>query len=123
MVCLIATMALMSSCQKQEDLIVGTWKLEELTCTPDNPMMSSFMKDLTFTFNADNTCTMALTIFGETDTDNGTYTISNDKLTITIDGEPAVCDVLELNKKNLEFVVEETDEDGTISLDMKFKRQ
>lgn len=123
MVCLVATMTMMTSCQKQEDLIVGSWKMSEIKCTPENPLLVLFMNNITFTFNADNTFSMTTVVFDETDTQNGTYSIADDKLTLIVEGDPMVCDVLTLDKKTLEFVMTETDEDQTFSIDMKFNRQ
>ena len=123
-VCFVATLAMFSSCSKsQEDLIVGTWKCTSVTCEPENPW-TNLMLGFTFVFNAD--MTMSATAFGETD--NGAYTIGNNKLTATYDGETIVFDIKKLDKKELTLVYTDVDEDDegnpvTYTMTLGFTRQ
>ena len=114
-VCFVAALASMTSCTKsQEDLIIGSWKATSVTSEPANPFIS-LLNGTVFTFNADNTFSMALTFLGETDSTMGTYTIADNKLTLTAEGETIVCDVQTLDKEKLVFSMTETDEDGTMT--------
>lgn len=128
MVCLVATMALMSSCAKdKEDLIVGSWKLTNVESTPANPFAQILVNNMSFTFNADKTGTVAVTVFGENDESACTWSIDNDKLTIKYvdeeDDEPIVADILSLDKKELKIQSVEEEEGVRVTMDMTFTRQ
>lgn len=128
MVCLVATMALMSSCAKdKEDLIVGSWKLTNVESTPANPFAQILVNNMSFTFNADKTGTVAVNVFGENDESACTWSIDNDKLTIKYvdeeDDEPIVADILSLDKKELKIQSVEEEEGVRVTMDMTFTRQ
>lgn len=128
LICVVASMFAMSSCKKsQEDLIVGTWKLTAIDSEPQNPF-ALFLVGSTFAFNADKTMTATVSIFGQTEVSNGTYTINDGKLVMTIDGEALAAEIKTLDKKNLSIFLEETDEDEdgqpmTIKMTWNFERQ
>lgn len=112
-VCFVAALASMTSCTKsQEDLIIGSWKTTSVTSEPADPFMT-LLNGTIFTFNADNTFSMALTFLGETDSTMGTYTIADNKLTMNAEGEPMVCDIKTLDKEKLVFSTTETTDEGT----------
>ena len=118
-VCFVASVTMFSSCKKSnEDLIIGTWKCSSITCEPQDPFMNLFI-GVTFTFNADKTLVAnALDEVGK-----GTYAVDGNKLTMTIEGESMVADIITLDKKKLSFSYTETAEDETVKVTMNFDKQ
>lgn len=91
-VLLVAVMALsLAACAKENasaDSIVGTWKVNtdatyaELNQTRRAAFQAAVEQgyDLTMTLNADGTGTMTVTVRGQTNTGNITYTVGDGKL-------------------------------------------
>lgn len=131
-VCFVAALFTMTSCTKsQEDLIVGTWKVSNVVSEPENPFVL-MMVGTTFTFNADNTCSTSTTFMGMTNVQNGTYTIADGKLSMTLTDEDGsdteVFDIKKLDKSNLSLYFEDkdTDFDGnpiTMKITLELARQ
>ena len=123
-VCFVATLSMFSSCSKnQDDLIVGTWKCTNATCTPYTQLINIYL-DFTMVFNAD--MTMSGTMMGHTE--SGTYTIEGDKLTTDFGGKVTPMDIKKLDKKKLSvsFINESRDDDGnpiTYVYELDFDRQ
>ena len=123
-VCFVATLSMFSSCSKnQDDLIVGTWKCTNATCTPYTQLINIYL-DFTMVFNAD--MTMSGTMMGHTE--SGTYTIEGDKLTTDFGGKVTPLDITKLDKKKLSvsFINESRDDDGnpiTYVYELDFDRQ
>lgn len=110
--CFIAAVFATTSCSKsQEELIVGTWKATSVTSTPENPL-AVFFKGMTYTFNANNTCSVHVSVMGVDSTANGAYTIADGQLTLTMKGgdgesDSSVMGIRTLDKKNLVLLVED----------------
>ncbi|MCQ2295637.1 MAG: lipocalin family protein [Bacteroidales bacterium] len=131
-VCFVAALFTMTSCTKsQEDLIVGTWKVSNVVSEPENPFVL-MMVGTTFTFNADNTCSTSTTFMGMTNVQNGTYTIADGKLSMTLTDEDGsdteVFDIKKLDKSDLSLYFEDkdTDFDGnpiTMKITLELARQ
>ena len=121
-VCFVAALACMSSCTKsQEDLIIGSWKATTVTSEPANPF-AMLLNGTVFTFNADNTFSITIdALAGEGTT--GTYTIADNKLSMTSEGETIVGEIKTLDKKKLVFSMVETDEDVTMTITFDCDKQ
>ncbi len=106
-----------ASCSKTEDLIIGSWELQSETYTQTisgfsgeyaeyngthtETMTPSDGQSNVVTFNNDGTVTIVTTYQNESETDNGTYTVSDDQLTMTINNISQVYDITEINKSEL----------------------
>lgn len=110
------TMSL-TGCQKDADLIVGTWDVtsetiswsisgltgeyaeyngdETETVTPEAGYSQ------TMTFNKDNTCTITETDEGHTESMSGTYTVKDGKLTLTVDRDSQTYNIDNIDKKEM----------------------
>ncbi|MCQ2294360.1 MAG: lipocalin family protein [Bacteroidales bacterium] len=111
-VCFVAALFAMTACSKKQDnLIVGNWKVIYAVSDPENPFVLTMLGG-TYTFNADNTCIVNSTYMDMTKVQNGTYTITDDKLTLTLSNEHStetkVCDIKRLDEKLLTLCVDET---------------
>lgn len=127
MVCLVATMALMSSCAKdKEDLIVGSWKLTAIESTPANPFAQIMVNNMTLNFNADKTGTVVV-VFGDVDESKCTWSINDEKLTLKYvdeeDDDAITFDIVDINKKEMKLIEVEEDEGVTMTMNMTFTRQ
>ena len=141
-VALVAAMTLaVTSCQKDpEDLIIGTWNGttaystftltgfgEEIDgTTADTITMAE--GDYAYTFNKDNTMTIHAVDeeSGAAEDTQATYTISDKKLTITMDGEPQEMTIVEISKKDLvlSYTVSMAQGEGSMTLgaEIHFKK-
>ena len=119
-VCFVASVTMFSSCKKSnEDLIVGSWKCSSITSEPqEDPSLNLFI-GATFTFNADKT--RVANVLDEVG--KGTYAVDGNKLTMTLEGESMVADIITLDKKKLSFSYTETDEDEPVKVTMNFDKQ
>ena len=100
MMCFVAMGLMFSSCQKNEDLIIGKWKLVKVV---DNNQTYTEGEEIgsIWEFKADNTMSMGIEYAGQTVSVPGTYAIDGDKLTMTIAGEPETMNIEKLNKKTM----------------------
>lgn len=115
-------MLAMSSCSKNEDLIVGKWQLDTVTVNGQTQPMGGMMT-MIFQFNEDNSGSIEMAVFGETMNEAFTYAVDGDKLNLTQDGETITATIKNLNKKNLEIEVEDMDEEeGLLMGTMSFSR-
>lgn len=112
LMCFVALSMTMTSCQKNEDLIVGKWK-----CTAVSGSSTSMDASVgaIWEFTADN----KVSIEGVS---GATYTVDGDKLTITVDAYVTTisikCDIQKLNKTTM-ILAEEGNESNTAT----FERQ
>lgn len=133
---MVASMALISSCSKEKS-IVGKWKFSSATVEISNvdPEIQEYLsdyltaiqngvnadfKDMVWEFKSDNTMTASGEMIG-TDSEKITYSLNNNKLTLTNpeadeDEKEIVFDVITLDDKNLvvSYSEEITDEKGMI---------
>lgn len=82
LMCFVAFSFAMTSCQKTEDLIIGKWKLTKVegsSAAYSNDGIGGIWE-----FKADNTFSITGTYEGISVTTNGTYTIEDDVLNITM---------------------------------------
>lgn len=111
-----------TSCSKAEKLIVGTWTNTansnvKITANGEEIANEVFNAgEVTMVFNEDGTCN-----------EGATYTIDDDKLTITYKGENIVYDVVTLEKKLLVLEnIEKQTQYGTelvVSTHMEMEKQ
>ncbi len=112
MMCFVALSMAFTSCQKNEDLIVGKWK-----CTQVSGSSTAFEAGVgaIWEFKADNTLSLA-------GISGATYTVDGDDLTITVSmmGASVITkvDIQKLNKTTMILA-----EDGNESNTATFERQ
>ena len=129
---MVASMAVLSSCSKEEN-IVGKWQFQAVTMTIENgdpeiqqmfdaevALMNIFLKDMVWEFKSDNTLEASgldedMDMFAG----NATYSIDGSTLTIfdaEYPDEPEVYEIVTLNgsKLLLRTSFEEEDEEGDI---------
>ncbi len=129
---MVASMAVLSSCSKEEN-IVGKWQFQAVTMTIENgdpeiqqmfdaevALMNNFLKDMVWEFKSDNTLE-ASGLDEDMDMFAGNATYSIDGSTLTIfdaedPDEPEVYEIVTLNgsKLLLRTSFEEEDEEGDI---------
>lgn len=110
---IVATFGLITSCDKAEKKILGSWECTSAEIIDPEEEESLEMVGAVFTFKDDNT----VTVTADGVTNNGTYTINDDKLVVTIvmtaEGMTANMnmdmDIQELSKSKL-------DVEGTMSI-------
>ena len=78
MMCFVALSMAFTSCQKNEDLIIGQWKLVKVT--ENNTAVQDATIGAIYEFKADNTFTMSYQGYSV----SGTYTIDGDNFTLTV---------------------------------------
>ena len=122
LVLLVGAMFTFSSCKKDnQELIIGTWSLTE--GTSNDPEMSVVLPmmigNMAMEFTEDGVVTTAMTMFGQTQTSTGSYTIDGDKITmIDEDGETSTATIKELTKKKLTLNTVE----GTYEITLTFEK-
>ena len=99
LMCFVAMSFAMTSCQKAEDLIIGKWKMTKVegsSAAYSNESVGSIWE-----FKADKTFTMSMSSFSV----NGTYTIEDDVLSITMSAmgfsETTKSNIKTLNKSTM----------------------
>lgn len=111
---LIALLLFVSaSCNKQKQLEKtlfkknGTWNINTFTYTgyEDNVLYynETFSNAGTFVFAENGTGTATFTIDGDTDVNAFTWTNTEDKITIVIDGDAIIFDVKDQSKSTMEL--------------------
>ena len=129
---MVASMAMLSSCSKEEN-IVGKWQFQAITMTVENgdpeiqqmfdaeiALMNNFLKDMVWEFKSDNTLeSSGLDEDMDKIAGNATYSIEGSTLTIfdaEYPDEPETYEIVTLNgsKLLLRTSFEEEDEDGDI---------
>ncbi len=134
-VCAALTFGLTSCSKDAEDLIIGSWELVSMdmsatymgethneTITPDEG------ESTTFTFKKDGTMQMTDVSADGTETENGTYTVKDDQITITSSrGETETYTITSIDKKAMVWNETKSDDsDGepyTYSLTINFKKK
>lgn len=105
----VAVTMLFTGCKKDNaDLILGKWTVDGAKSYVTESAMgmthTEYMDDdtTTLTFNSDGTVVAVSTDEdGETDTENGTYTLSADVLSMTLEGETVELNIAELTKSKM----------------------
>ena len=99
LMCFVAMSFAMTSCQKAEDLIVGKWKMTKVEGS--SSAYSSETLGSIWEFKADKTCAIGYGSY----TVNGTYTIDDDVLAITMSAagfsSTTKCNIKTLNKSTM----------------------
>ena len=113
-------------------MIIGTWQETEAIYTEkvngeitDTYSLIEPGETITMTFNMDNTYTTKTVSEDGTYEDTGTWSITDDKLTIFEDDFGMTFDIEKLDKKNLTIVYNEEFSYGnkySVSIEMKMKR-
>ena len=115
-------------CSKDpEDLIIGSWDVQniimsrtisgltgefaEYNGTVCDTIAPEPGESTTLTFNKDNTCVIVNVEQQNTDTQNGTYTVVDKTLTMTIDGDAETYVIDNIDKKNMTLSVTESGTD------------
>lgn len=118
--CFVSAMALVTSCQKDYDQLIGSWVTVRVVCDPPNQLAPALYTGSEFVFISDNTMKL---IFTTGDTLQGSYSLADKKLSFTVNGISAQCDIIRLNNKEFEFNMLDTDyspESGTSDLLITF---
>lgn len=124
----VAVTMLFTGCKKDNaDLILGKWTVDGaksyVTMTVMGATHTEYMDDgdNTLTFNSDGTVVVVSTDEdGETDTENGTYTLSADVLSMTLEGETVEFNIAELTESKMVLTTSQViEEEGmTITTDI-----
>lgn len=118
----------LTACTKDaDDLIIGSWEMTSMTYSIDisgapedswsrsNTWTPEQGESTVWTFNKDNTVTVTDTENGETTTENGTYSVKDNTLTMTVDSETEILNIDNIDKKSMTLSINysETDEGVT----------
>ena len=123
--CMMMAVALtfgMTSCSDDyEDLIIGKWNVESMTETisghPDASENGTFTETIpagftyTMTFNKDKSGEVYMSYGGMTESESFTWSIDDDNLYMTQDGETDCAIISKLDKKELILSGSEKDQD------------
>ena len=99
-----------------EGELVGTWKLVSVTEEGETMFAADVGLETIITYRADGTWSSTMKMEEETESGEGTYTISGNKLTTTEEGEEPETVTFSISGKTLTV----TDEDGAV---MTFQKQ
>ena len=127
LVCAIFILSLTGCKKDYAEMIIGTWQETEAIYTEkvngettDTYSLIEPGETITLTFNMDNTYK---TVSEDgTYEDTGTWSITDDKLTIFEDDFGMTFDIEKLDKKNLTIVYNEEFSYGNVSIVIKMKR-
>ena len=132
LVCAIFILSLTGCKKDPAEMIIGTWQETEAIYTEkvngeitDTYSLIEPGETITMTFNMDNTYTTKTVSEDGTYEDTGTWSITDDKLTIFEDDFGMTFDIEKLDKKNLTIVYNEEFSYGnkySVSIEMKMKR-
>lgn len=115
----------LTACTKDaDDLIIGSWEMTSMTLSIDssdapedswsNTWTPEQGESTVWTFNKDNTVTVTDTENGETTTENGTYSVKDNTLTMTVDSETEILNIDNIDKKSMTLSISESNtEEGT----------
>ncbi len=121
------TLSLTGCSKDPEDLIIGSWEVTSMTVSlsssnaPDQPWNETWTPEngesTVLTFKKDNTVTIVNTENGRTETENGTYDVDDNTLTMTITEEEGpttqTFTISKIDKKNMTLTENESyTEDG-----------
>ena len=118
-----------TGCSKDlEKDIVGSWSMVSTTIfetiqgqTHTETETPEEGESTIFTFNEDNTCSKSVTYAGQNFTTNGTYSIKDDQLTITME-EQTSTGKIEIDGSDMTLTFTETQGEVTLKVVSKFKR-
>lgn len=130
-VCAALTFGLTSCSKDAEDLIIGSWEFVSMdmsmsygdqnhneTITPDEG------ESTTYTFKKDGTMQMTDVSADGTETENGTYTVDDDQITITSSkGEVESYTITKIDKKEMVWYVSESRDGYSASVTINFKKK
>lgn len=114
MMCFVAMGLMFTSCSKNEDLIIGKWKCVKMVSdgrtftTPDEETGVGSIWE----FKADGSLSMGVSGFAV----NGTYTLKDDVLTMTIMGDVQKANIEKLTKSKM-ILSDPEDSKTTIEFD------
>jgi len=133
------TVGLVGCSKDAEDLIIGDWDVQNMVysytisgLTGDYAVMNGTNSDTitmdpgesaTISFKKDGTVTLVNVSEGETETDNGTYTIKDNKLTMTVDNDPQTYDITKISKSELVLTASESIEEYDEDLGQTYKME
>lgn len=120
------TLSLTGCSKDPEDLIIGSWEVTSMTMSltsseaPGQPWTETFTPEegesTVMTFAKDNTLTIVNTEDGRTETDNGTYSVDDNTLTMTYDGDTQTFTISKIDKKNMTLTYSESGEEDGVTL-------
>lgn len=119
-----ASMFALTGCSKDyEDEIIGTWKVTSITITETFNGQSHTEEETpqgeyTLTFNEDKTVVATTVEEGHTETDNGTYSIDDDTLIVTLDGETQKL-AIDIDGDDMTLTASESFSEGGMTASMK----
>ncbi len=100
LMCFVAVSMVFTSCSKNEDLIIGKWKVTKVT-EGDRVYTEGEEIGSIWEFKSDNTFTLSFEYAGQSMSVPGTYAINDDELTITMYGEAETATIDKLNKSKM----------------------
>ena len=126
------TLSLTGCSKDPEDLIIGSWEMTSMTMsltsseTPDQPWVETWSPEAgestVLTFNKDNTMTITETADGHSETENGTYNVDDNTLsmTYTVEDGPLTktqtFTISKIDKKNMTLTANESGEEDGVTL-------
>ena len=119
-----ATVFAFTGCSKDyEDEIIGTWKVKNITITETFNGQSHTEDETpegecTITFNEDKTVVATTVEDGYTETENGTYSIDDDTLIMTLDGETQKL-AIDIDGDDMTLTLNQSFSEGDMSMSMK----
>lgn len=119
-----ASMFALTGCSKDyEDEIIGTWKVTSIIVTETFNGQSHTEEETpqgeyTLTFNEDKTVVATTVEEGHTETDNGTYSIDDDTLIMTLDGETQKL-AIDIDGDDMTLTASESFSEGGMTASMK----
>ena len=119
-----ASMFALTGCSKDyEDEIIGTWKVTSITITETFNGQSHTEEETpqgeyTLTFNEDKTVVATTVEEGHTETDNGTYSIDDDTLIMTLEGETQRL-AIDIDGDDMTLTASESFSEGGMTASMK----
>lgn len=119
-----ATMFAFTGCSKDyEDEIIGTWKVTSISVTETFNGQSHTedetpQGEYTLTFNEDKTVVATAVEEGHTETDNGTYSIDDDTLIMTLEGETQRL-AIDIDGNDMTLTLNQSFSEGDMTMSMK----
>lgn len=101
------------------DDLEGSWKLtggtalSDLIGTDASMSLEDMGMSITFNFNDGGEFVMSMSVFGMSESYNGTWKTDGDTLTMTVDGDPMVCGY-KISGNNLTLIISEGGPSGNL---------
>jgi hypothetical protein len=119
-----ASMFAFTGCSKDyEDEIIGTWKVTSIIVTETFNGQSHTEDETpqgenTLTFNEDKTVVATTVEEGHTETENGTYSIDDDTLIMTLEGETQRL-AIDIDGNDMTLTLNQSFSEGDMTMSMK----